>query len=736
MRIPCTWPSRLLLCHLAFLGWIQAQGIPDPEDPVLAADSAISLGDSTFIYEDLTLEKSGSWDAYAADLDTPDSVPTAETGALPELAPLTVRGRGGWGPLPRTDEPTGTYRLAVPDMQRGVSAFGDPVRLVQTLPGVGRPNDWETTLIVRGGAPDQTAFLLDAIPMARTSHFQGMRNEHGGVGMLNLEYVKEIAFHSGPFAAHLPDRMSGVVEMRFRDGDSLARGTRLLADVTGAGAATEGPLARGGNAGSYAAVFRYSSLDLLVRSGLVEAFGTPEYYNGQLRVHVPVGASDFRFHTVGGQERWRNGIGGLAVLNVGGHALATGVDWERPIGRGGGWMRASSHYQNRAQDLDFHYLVSPEKKGADSLTELQDWREDRYGARWEASLPIGTRLRVRGGGEENLVKNRQRIEYGDAQTYLAEADTVITFSRALRLSSPNRSEAAAYLEATWEGDPWEFYAGYRHFYEEISNRHGFGPRVGGKYRPTRRLAFKASAGLHTQAHDFLDICERPDPREAKLPYTAQAAAGWESYLPAGVLVSVEGFAKEAFRLSREKMVQDGGNYAMTRVDTGRAQGRGVEIYLRKPREGGLGFSAAYSYLWHRELDAVGEWKPSAYSIPHNFNVGMEVTLARGLYLGCRQSLTSGVPYTPFNYPASYKASTGVYDMTQAYSASERPFLRTDLRLQLERRLGAMAVSAFMEVENALGRRNFFERRWNSLEGGDAVMEGMGRIPVAGLTLGF
>src|SRR6185295_16718699 len=130
--------------------------------------------------------------------------------------------------------PQSPLRLAAPQLARAVSGFSDPSRIVQTLPGVNRPDDWGTTLIVRGGSPDQTVFLLDGIPVARVNHYEGMRNDHAGVGVVNLEFVRELDFHKGPFAAHLPDRLSGVVEIDFRDGDTAASHGRLITDMTGA----------------------------------------------------------------------------------------------------------------------------------------------------------------------------------------------------------------------------------------------------------------------------------------------------------------------------------------------------------------------------------------------------------------------------------------------------------------------------------------------------------------------
>jgi hypothetical protein len=651
-----------------------------------------------------------------------------------ELPAATVKARK---PEPDLDKPMdwpGTLRLKRDDMTRAVSALGDPSRLLQTMPGVGRPDDWETTLLVRGGSPDQTVFLVDGLPMQRVNHYEGMRNEHGGTGVLNLEFADSISFHSGAFAAHLPDRLSGVVEIGFRDGDTLHAHTRLSADVTGAGANMEGPL--GGARGSYAAVFRYSTLDLLVRSGVVEAFGVPRYYNGQMRFYLPMGASALRANIVGGEESWHNGIGRAADLDVGGHTLSTGLDWQST--QGPVWTRAALYYQDRAQDADFRSIENEKSPGRDSLSHRETGSETRYGAIVERAFPLGPRLTVRAGAEENLAAREYAQESGDEQMFLPGRDTTITYTGSQRSSSSRpASEAAAYVEATWASRSWELYAGYRHFYEEISDRHGFGPRLAVKFRPARNHSLGLGLGLHTQAHDYLDLARRPDPESARLPYMAQSALGWQWDLPRGAAFSLEGFAKEGFHLARAAIAAapaQGGAYAPVSADTGRTRSLGWEAYLRKPRGGFFSGSAAYTYLWHRERDYAGRWAQSSYSVPHSFNASAEAALGRGFYLGTRYSLASGIPYIPFDSAASMRAGAGAYDLARAYSVREKAYERLDVRLEMERRLGSSVLTAFAELENVLDRHNYFERRWNPLEGNVAVMEGMGRLPVAGVSL--
>jgi hypothetical protein len=674
-------------------------------------------------------------------IPTPIRMAGAEASSPPtdtlELPAVRVKSKPRWGLLSRADEPVGTYRLAAGDMARSVSNFDDPSRIVQTLPGVGRGNDWETALIVRGGAPDQTGYLVDGIPVSKVSHYEGMRNDHGGVGILNMTFADGVDFHNGAFAAHLPDRMSGMVEVHFRDGNTVEHQGRLITDVTGAGAAVEGPLQLDGRKGSYAAVFRYSTMDLLIRSGILEAYGTPRFYNGQARAYLPMGNSAFRLSIVGGGEKWYNGIGDQAVLDLGGGIVATSASWEKKEDHGG-WLRADASFQRRMQDEDFHNLTKSDNPGTDSLSRLEAGIEDRYRVSMDRLIPLNPQWTLRAGALSALVVGRYQLEHGNEELFIPEADTTVNVNSSVHLYPDPFAEAAAYVEATWrsKNDAWETYMGYRHFYEHLSRQSGFGPRLGFKYRPTPRHALKAAFGLHTQPHDYMELSQRPDPRRAKLPYTAQTVAGWESYLPAGLLVSVEAFDKEAFRLARRGPMLMENDYSTTYVDTGRTRSLGGELYIRKPRGGRFSFSMAYNYLWHRERNSEGNWAKSEYSIPHAFNAFAEIRLAKGLFLGSRYTITSGLPYIPYDSAASMQAGTGVYDLSRAYTVSGPYFARLDMRLEWNWVQPKFQLAVFAEVENLTDRSNYFAHSWNTVDGGEMTLQGMQRVPVAGISIKF
>jgi hypothetical protein len=659
----------------------------------------------------------------------PDTVARPAPESVIALPEVRVAARG---PVPIRPPVSDTRGLEAADLERAVSAFGDPARIARLLPGAGRGNDWETELSVRGGSPDQSGFLVDGMQLARVSHYEGLRGEHGGIGILNLAFVDSIRIHAGTFPARFPDRLSGLVEVRYRDGDSATRQENLTTDVSGAGGSAEGPLP--GRAGSYAAAARYSAMDLLIRSGLVKAYGVPDYFNGQARITVPLGGAALRARFIGGREDWSNRIGDESTLDLEGRSLAASLSLDSK----GEGRNASARllYEERDHRAAFASWGHREGSGGDNMTRLESGRERKWGAAIErfSSPRAGWTFGAGATAQSTLGSYRNRSS--DQATYLAYQDTVIELSQDLGSDGNAQANAAAFAEATWTGRKAEVYVGYRHFYERSSDRHALGPRLAFRFLPASGHALRAAFGLHSQPHDPADLSERPDPSRARLPYMAQAETGWEWSPARGLAASLDLFAKEGYRLARQAYSPLANGYTQIYRDTGRTRARGFEASIRTPRTRSWDFSAAYAYLRYRERHADGSWGPGAYSLPHNLNLAAGRAVAPGLWLTGRVSAGSGSPYTPFDSVTSKLAGTGVYQSGQAFARRGAPYYRLDARIDWERSMRGARVGLFLEVENLLDRHNESGRQWNVLDGRETPIEGMGRLPVAGASLRF
>jgi TonB family protein len=89
--------------------------------------------------------------------------------------------------------------------------FGDPLRVVENLPGLARAPFIGGALIVRGANPGDTGTYFDGVPIPILYHFGGLKS------VVNAEFLEEISFYPGGFPAYYGRAIAGIVDVRSRD---------------------------------------------------------------------------------------------------------------------------------------------------------------------------------------------------------------------------------------------------------------------------------------------------------------------------------------------------------------------------------------------------------------------------------------------------------------------------------------------------------------------------------------
>ena len=151
-----------------------------------------------------------------------------------------------------------------------------------TLPSVAKVNDQSNSLIIRGGSPIENAFYLDNIEIPNINHYPTQGSSGGPIGMVNVDFIKDVNFHTGGFGASYGDRLSSIMEINFREGNRDELDGQLDLNFAGFGGTAEGPLF--GTWGSWMVSLRRSYLDLLVEAINIGTSVAPRYgdFQGKL----------------------------------------------------------------------------------------------------------------------------------------------------------------------------------------------------------------------------------------------------------------------------------------------------------------------------------------------------------------------------------------------------------------------------------------------------------------------
>jgi len=137
---------------------------------------------------------------------------------------------------------TGISRLSItPLAMATLPSFGekDVFRSLQLLPGVSGSNEASSGLFVRGGTPDQNLVLFDGFTVYHVDHLFGF------FSAFNTNAIKDVQLYKGGFEAKFGGRLSSVVELTGKDGNTEQFNTGFGLSLLSVNAFAEAPFADG-----------------------------------------------------------------------------------------------------------------------------------------------------------------------------------------------------------------------------------------------------------------------------------------------------------------------------------------------------------------------------------------------------------------------------------------------------------------------------------------------------------
>lgn len=151
--------------------------------------------------------------------------------------------------------------------------FGDPIRVIQSLPGLARSPFSTGFLLIRGSNPDDSSVFIDGHRVPLLFHFLG------GPSVLNSEFLDTIDLYPGGYPARYGRAIGGIVSVDTRDSKSDGIHGAADIDILDTSAYLRVPV---GDHGSAAVAGRRSYLDFVL------GFFLPDAEPGKRLIVVPV----------------------------------------------------------------------------------------------------------------------------------------------------------------------------------------------------------------------------------------------------------------------------------------------------------------------------------------------------------------------------------------------------------------------------------------------------------------
>ncbi|MCE1200114.1 MAG: carboxypeptidase-like regulatory domain-containing protein, partial [Marinilabiliales bacterium] len=189
-------------------------------------------------------------------------------------------------------------QLSTEEANRYAGGYDDPARLAGSFAGVASELG-NNGIVIRGNSPRYMLWRMEGTEISNPTHFANVTTfGAGGITALSSQMLANSDFYTGAFPAEFGNALSGVFDIRLRNGNNEKHEYTAQAGVVGLDFSAEGPLQKG-KEGSYLFNYRYSTFALL-GSLIPEDAGKIGYQDLSFKINLPTKkAGNFSLWAIG-----------------------------------------------------------------------------------------------------------------------------------------------------------------------------------------------------------------------------------------------------------------------------------------------------------------------------------------------------------------------------------------------------------------------------------------------------
>lgn len=663
------------------------------------------------------------------------------TEPMPSLAPMTVTALSlSSGKLSQVNS---VFTVSPFELHSTAGTANDINRVLQSLPAVAPrlSGQFDNTLLVRGGGPEENSYVVDGIELESIDHFSHFGSSGGQLSFINSDAVEKLSFYAGGMPVSLPPSLSSVADITVKSG-ATRYSTQCDFNASGLGGVLEGPVGHAG--GSYLLSGRAVDFSFMKSLGAdVGQFPSYEdllgktgwYFGGNDHVSLTFIASRDRH-----EEGWM--WYGDSALNVDKTTVtAAGTEWRHSFSKGYNQCNISLVGRKQNGSIDMRSDTVAKNLGYSRKKSYSD-EEEKLQVKDQVSLLIGDRGQMDVGAYTtgNLVKfYKSEYTVTNARLDSSSGAAVVRLTAVEDRQNGDRTgeQAGVFAQYVLSARLVKLVAGIRADYYTLLKRYGISPRIAVAMRPRAIGEFSLSGGLYQHYPtyltfaDFTTISKRP--ADFALQRNWQGVAGYNRKLWKTHTLTIESFFKW---YDRELLHATPEEPELPSVvsQTGKKSATGVEVQLAKAPATGFHYSLGYSYALAKERYADGKWYADESSIGHALHCTAGFTLASHGITGSL-NISEGRPYTPkivVGTPIPYQEA---FDGRVGYNSRRRdPMLSANVRYSLTLYRSWGTVGAYLDLMNALNRRPVIDDRFNGT-GFDEVTV-FGFLPIGGISVSF
>lgn len=699
-------------------GVVRERGSGDPvEGAFVRADAApgapsVETGrDGAFV---LDLPE-GSW---ALIVGGPEHALQQLTVTLPAAEPVTVWLR--YAPpeevVVESRRPTRHVASQVMDRERVEETpgnYGDPFRLVQTLPGVTQTREYSPSagdIVLRGAAPAESRFMVDGVEVPYLYHFQ----EYASV--IHTRLLDEVAVLPSTFGPAWGDAVGGVVAASTRRADPRQLHGGVNASMIMAGAYAASPV---GGGAAITASGRRSYLDL-VESGSDQYTVWPTFWDYLGRYDQSLGANHHLSLTaLGAGDAYGRFVSDNAVLDPVEQSENADFRFQR------GWHGVVAQLSDQGSLARVQTVLGFVADAWEGALPDQGQRrlQQDLTLRSEATLFETDDYQLSAGLE--LRGRRVALEADPSRAWFELEDEAPLLARGVAVDEvAKRLQGGLWLEPRFTLGPLTVQPGARAQGDSATGRMAVDPRLTMIAQVLPSLRLRAAAGRYTQAPSLDDLSPTIGDPELGLISSWSAAGGADLTVAGRLELGLDGWA----RSFHDAVIREPGEAPHT------ADGRawGVEATTRyRMRE--RFFFGAWASIGRAERDGA----PFDYDQPWALSMLSSWDFAEGWNVGLRWRLAAGLPYTPI-LRGVYDGTTDTYEPVFGEDNSARlpTYQKVDAHLERRFHFRRWTLVGYAELWWVPEEANVLYPAWSYDYSQEALVGGIPFLPLLGMRADF
>jgi len=619
----------------------------------------------------------------------------------------------------REESPVSLRRLGISEVERSPGSNRDISKVIQSLPGVAFTPAFRNDVIIRGGGPNENRFFLDGVEIPNLNHFATQGASGGPVGIINVDFIREVEMYSSAFPANRGNALSSVFEFRQIRGDSENFNFRGTVGASDLALTLDGPL---GNNTTMIFSARRSYLQFLF--SVIGLPFLPTYNSFQFKTDTKLSdREELTFIGIGALDQFRLNLDAneteeqrfiLDYLPVNEQwNYTTGVVYRRF--RENGFDRVVVS-RNMLRNLSFKYPDNDETKSR-ILDYESDEIENKF--RYERTTESGPYRFIFGGGGEYAKYLNSTFQ----QIFLANQPSTIDYNSYLELY---KWSLFGQVTRGFLQNKLTLSLGIRtdaNNYSSIMANplNQLSPRLSAAYKLKSNLTLSGSVGRFYQLPSYTTLGFRDNSgvlknKENDLAYISveHFVTGFELLPTPRTIITLEGFYKNYNKYPFS--VADGVPLSSKSIDfgvfgdeevtsTSRGRAYGAELLYREQRIKNLNVILSYTYVRSEFKGLDGKYIPSTWDNRHIVNLTATKKLPRNWDIGAKWRFSGGAPYTPFDLETSTRVDAwdlqgqGYLDYSRFNTERLPAFHQLDIRIDKQFFFPTFSLMFYLDIQN-------------------------------------